>query len=89
MSRVGGRLLNAFVGYDVRRPCVLPGQTHFAKLVIKHYHQQAGHSGLMHTMSLLKEKYWVLKGSSAVRKVIDDCVVCRGLRGRTHCRGSN
>ena len=68
---------NASVGYDARHPCILPDRSHFAKLVIKQYHQQAGHSGLMHTMNLLKGKYWVLKGSSAVRKVIDDCVVCR------------
>ena len=74
--RVGGRLSNASVGYDARHPCILPGRSHFAKLVIKQYHQQAGHSSLMHTMSLLKGKYWVLKGLSAVRKVIDDCVVC-------------
>ena len=70
-------LSNASAGYDPRHPCVLPSRSHFDKMVIKHYHQQAGHSGLMHTISSLKEKYWVLKSSSTVRKVIDDCVVCR------------
>ena len=75
--RVEGRLSNASVGYGARHPCLMPGWSHFAKLVIKQYHQQAGHSGLMHIMSLLKEKYWVLKDLSPVRKVIDDCVVCR------------
>ena len=36
--RVEDRLSNAFVGYDARHPCALPGRSPFAKVVIKQYH---------------------------------------------------
>ena len=41
--RVGGRLSNASVMYDARHPCLLLGRSHFAKLVLRQYYQQAGH----------------------------------------------
>lgn len=50
------------------------------KLLIEHYHQQAGHSGRQHVLSLLREKYWIVRANSAVRRVLNDCIVCRRQR---------
>lgn len=33
-------------------------------------------------LSQLRKKYWIIKGNSAARKVISECVVCRRVRGK-------
>jgi hypothetical protein len=39
-----------------------------------------GHAGRNHVLSVLREKYWVIKANSAVRKVITKCIPCRRFR---------
>ena len=46
--RVGGRLKNAPVAYDVKHPIILPSDTHYTELVIREHHKRVGHSGMGH-----------------------------------------
>ena len=46
-----------------------------------HTHEQAKHSGVSQTLTLLQESYWVLKGRQVTRRVIWSGVVCRRLEG--------
>ena len=46
-------------------------------------HKNAGHVGRNHVLSLLRERFWILKPNSAVRKVLSKCVSCRRRQGRT------
>ena len=75
--RVGGRLHDAQMRFEVKHPVVLPSDSHLTDLVIEHYHRRIGHAGLTHTFSAVRERFWLLRGSSRIRKVLGNCVVCR------------
>eukprot|EP00057_Strongylocentrotus_purpuratus_P002697 XP_003725052.1 PREDICTED: uncharacterized protein LOC100888496 [Strongylocentrotus purpuratus] len=75
--RVGGRINNAPVEFDVKHPIILPSQHHVTKLLILHHHLNVGHSGAGMTWASLRERYWVLKGGATVRQVIGKCWACR------------
>ncbi|KAJ8034140.1 hypothetical protein HOLleu_20859 [Holothuria leucospilota] len=77
LLRVGGRLVKAPISYDARHPILLPKDHHITKLIIDHYHRLVGHSGPSITWARLRQKFWVLKGSAAVRRVIGNCLPCK------------
>nr|CAB3263161.1 uncharacterized protein LOC104265735 [Phallusia mammillata] len=75
--RVGGRLEKAFIPYDAKHPILLPHSCHFTDLVIERHHRLVGHSGMGHTWSSLRQRFWILKGGVAVRRVIGNCLFCK------------
>ena len=80
--RVGGRLKCADLPYKTKHPAILPQKSHVTMLLIRHAHEQLGHSGRSHVISSLHEKYWIIKANTAVRHVISKCVFCRHNHGR-------
>ena len=75
--RVRGRLEKTVVKFDVKHPIIRPQKCHFSQLAIRQYHVEMGHSGTSHTWASVKEKFWIVKGGSAVRHVIGQCIACR------------
>ena len=63
--------------FDVKHPIILPQKCHFSQLVIRQYHLEMGHSGTSHTWASVREKFWIVKGGSAVRHVKGQCIACR------------
>ena len=80
--RVGGRLEKAPISFDARHPIILPCVSHLTDLIIAHYHALAGHSGINITLNLIMQRFWILKGSAAVRRVIKNCMLCRKLNAK-------
>ena len=76
---VGGRLENAPVEYETKHPIILPYRHHVTELIILQYHQRAGHLGQEYLPASLHQLYWIIKGRSAVRKVIGDCFIFKKL----------
>ena len=74
--------MHAPIEYESRHPALLPVNSAFTRLVIGFFHEQAGHGGLLHTFCLLKQRYWLQEGSSAIRRVLEKCTVCK--RQSTH-----
>ena len=77
--RVGGRLENAAISYDAKHQIILPYRHHVTNLVIQKYHQEAGHLSQEYVLSSLRQLYWIIKGRSAVRRVLSGCFLCRKL----------
>lgn len=76
--RVGGRLDNAQLPYEMKHPTVLPQNGPLTDLVIKYFHcHPAGHSGVNHTLSLLCQQYWIVNARVAIRRMLNDCLFCR------------
>ena len=75
--RVGGRMNRTDAGFNVKHPVILPREGHIPKLIIEDAHRRVGHQGREHVLAELRERYWIIKGSSTVRKVLRDCLVCR------------
>ena len=73
---VGGRLQRAPIDCNLKHPIILPKSHHVVDLIIRYYHHISGHFGLEYTLSLIRQKYWVVNGRQAVKKVLRDCFIC-------------
>ena len=80
--RVGGRLKNAPIPFESKHPIILPGDHHVTRLIIRQYHNKVGHSGVMHTWSAIRERFWITKGRGSIRNELQNCVVCRKVNAR-------
>ena len=78
--RVGGRLENPLISYKAKHPVVLPYQHHVTDLIISQHHQTTGHFGQEYVLSSLRQQYWIIKGRSAVRRVLNKCFRCKKLK---------
>ena len=76
---VGGRLENALIKFEAKHPIVLPYRHHVTNLIISQHHQKTGHRGQEYVLSSLRQLYWIIKGRSAVRRVISSCFLCKKL----------
>ena len=77
IMRVGGRLDSAPVEQLARHPYLLPCKGHVTELVIRDVHSRIGHSGREHVLAVLRSRFWIVNGNSAVRAVLSRCVDCR------------
>lgn len=80
--RCGGRLENANIPYHTKHPVLLPGNHPYTTLLIQRSHECVFHNGTKETLTEIRAKYWVVKGRSIVKKIINQCMVCRKAEGR-------
>ncbi|XP_062716636.1 uncharacterized protein LOC115260563 [Aedes albopictus] len=74
--RVGGRLQQSDLSYDNKHPILLPCHSILTSLILLHDHQEHLHCGPQSFLAATRTRYWILRGSSAARKVCRDCVKC-------------
>ncbi|XP_068704024.1 uncharacterized protein [Montipora foliosa] len=74
---VGGRLQNAPIPTEVKHPVLLPKKHHVTDLIVRKYHDELGHAGGEHVLSSIRQKFWLVKGRVAVRRVLRECLYCR------------
>lgn len=77
LIRVGGRLRRAPINSDAKHPVILPKNHHVVKLIVKYYHHMSGHSGLEYTLSLARQRFWIIKARPTVRRILNECFSCR------------
>ena len=77
LLRVGGRLDRAPINRNAKHPVILPKNHPIVTLIVNHYHQLSGHSGLEYTLSLIRQRFWIINGRKTVRSIINRCVSCR------------
>ena len=71
---VGGRLQSAPVDEDLKYPYILPNDHRVTELIIQHSHRSVGNMCQESVLSTLRERFWIIKGRSAVRRVLKRCV---------------
>ncbi|XP_073961562.1 uncharacterized protein isoform X2 [Choristoneura fumiferana] len=76
LLRCKGRMMHANWPYDMRYPVLLHRDSEFAKNAIKEIHEENYHVGPSHTLNLVRQKFWVPKGRSAVERIIKKCPQC-------------
>ena len=74
---VGNRLQNSPLQDKRKHPAIIPKDNHIFKLIARYYHSIKGHSGLGHTLSLIREKFWIIHARSLLRRILSACVHCR------------
>ena len=77
MLRVGGRLRKATLPYERKCPLLLPHQHPVTDLLIKLHHEREGHLGVNHVLAELNKGFWITKGRSTVKRIVEKCVPCR------------
>ncbi|XP_074653621.1 uncharacterized protein LOC141907778 [Tubulanus polymorphus] len=79
---VGGRLRRSSYSDRVKHPIILPKSAHILDLIIQEYHEMYGHSGRDHILSVIRAKFWIVNGKSAIWKVLNHCYDCRRRHGK-------
>ncbi|XP_058817221.1 uncharacterized protein LOC131680524 [Topomyia yanbarensis] len=80
LIRVGGRLRQSNLSYDNKHQIVLPRHSRLTSLILLYEHQEHLHCGPQSLLAATRVRFWILKGSSAARKVCRDCVTCHRVQ---------
>ncbi len=80
--RVGGHLRKSALPSETKHPVILLKDLHVSQLILRHIHQQLGHTGRNHMLHRLRQRYWIINANSAARRTITECIVCRRYRGK-------
>lgn len=81
LMKVGGRLQNSEFEYDKKHPAIIDSNHHLAKLLFNYYHTVHMHAGPQLLLSLIREKYWPIRGRALARKVFRKCILCTRMSG--------
>ena len=65
-----------------RRQYILPNKHPLTELIISSVHREDAHTGKHQTLATLRQRFWIINGLSAVKRVLNKCVVCRKIEGR-------
>ena len=83
LIEVGGRLAYACVAENVKHPWILPKQHPVVSLIIRHYHEVTGHSGAERTLAEIRQRFWIIKGCTSVKRMIHGCIPCKRRKAPT------
>ena len=75
--RVGGRLGNAHISDEAKLPIILSKKYHVTEIIFRKYHGELAHAGREHVLASIRQKFWIVKGRVAVRRVLRNCFSCR------------
>ncbi|KAK3082438.1 hypothetical protein FSP39_009290 [Pinctada imbricata] len=80
--RVGGRLNKSNLPLESKNPILVPGKSHIAELLVRHYHGKAKHQGRFLTEGAIRSAgYWIIGAKRLVSSIVKKCVICKVLRG--------
>ena len=82
--RCGGRIHNAPVLFSTKFPVLLPPNNHFTTLVVNDAHERSLHSGLNHTLTHVRQHYWIPQARQFIKKLLRHCVTCRKVNGKPY-----
>lgn len=77
LLRCGGRFQNTDWTDDKKYPILLPSNTEFTTQIIETAHKDNYHVGVGHTLSIIRNRYWIVKGRSQVQRILKKCFSCR------------
>ena len=81
LLRVGGRLSRAPLHDDSKHQIIIAKDSPLARLLIQHFHQKSSHSGRGYVLSLLRERFWLIRTNLTVRSVLASCFGYRRCQG--------
>lgn len=75
LIRASGRLDNADLEEDVKKPVIFPSGP-LAKRLVYHIHHQLAHAGPTHMLAEIRKRYWPLFGRRVLQNTHKGCVLC-------------
>lgn len=74
--RVGGRLREAYIPFEMKHPKIIPKDSRLTTLLIDQAHLQTLHGGASLTTNKLREEFWIIGGNNRVKNQVRKCVKC-------------
>ncbi|XP_031638945.1 uncharacterized protein LOC116351048 [Contarinia nasturtii] len=74
--RVGGRLGNAEIPYDMKYPIIIPNGSRLSALIIEKTHQETLHGSVQLMTQVIRRNFWIPKLRNELRAYIHKCVTC-------------
>lgn len=74
---VGGRLKHANIPFESKHQIIISKDHPLSSLLITDLHTKNAHVGRDHTLSLLREKYWVPNCRGLIRRILKICLYCK------------
>ena len=81
--RCKGRLEYFELHPDARDPIILPKEHPLTLLQVQECPTRVLHSGVRSTLAELRTRFWVPKGRQVVKYVLNRCVVCKKMKGKS------
>jgi len=79
--RIRGRVEHSkMLSEETRRPIILDRKHPYTVLVLKFYHEQAGHNGHEKVVNEVRQKFWIPHIRAAVRSTWSSCQECKNKR---------
>ncbi|XP_046841031.1 uncharacterized protein LOC124435128 [Xenia sp. Carnegie-2017] len=85
LLKVGGRLGNEPINGKSKHPIILPFKHPVTNMIIRQHHVEVGHMSQESVLSSLRKEFWIIKGRTAVRRVVRSCLACQ--RRKAHLGG--
>ncbi|XP_042586327.1 uncharacterized protein LOC122138311 [Cyprinus carpio] len=83
LLRVGGRLKHAPIEQGEKHPVIIPGKSHIALLITRHFHERVKHQGRLFTEGAIRNAgFWIVGARKRIHSVIHKCIIRQKLRGR-------
>ena len=79
LLKVDGRLEHAELPARTRHPVIIAPDHPLTKLIIEDCHRQVHNSGVEHTLSIVREQFFLPQGRRAIRRTLANCVECKIL----------
>ena len=82
LLRVGGRLKFGQLPYAFKHQIILPNSHHAVQLLLRHLHQSYHHVGKEQLLSIVRQKYWIVKARKAIQSIIRSCTKCQNVSAK-------
>ena len=82
--RARSRIRNSSVSDSAKAPVLLQAMNKYTELLIWEYHYRMLHSGSRDTLNAIRQKYWILKGRSVVKRVLRPCILYKWVDGTAY-----
>ncbi|XP_011858514.1 PREDICTED: uncharacterized protein LOC105556056 [Vollenhovia emeryi] len=76
LIRVGGRLQRSNLTFNQKHPILLPSRHRLTDNIIREVHEAHHHTGIQTTLSIIRQRFWLLDGRNQVRKIVRTCARC-------------
>ncbi len=90
LLRVGGRLKHAPIEQREKHPIIIPGKSHIALLITRHFHERVRHQGRLFTEGAIRNAgFWITGAKKRIQSVIHKCIICQKTCGTEDGRSSS
>ncbi|XP_065917809.1 uncharacterized protein [Dysidea avara] len=82
--RCGGRIHNAPLSELTEFPYFLPYRHPFTALIIRSIHIKLYHTGIIGTLTAIRQSYWIPRGRQYVKMLLRQCTICKRHSGKPY-----